>query len=153
MTRAVGKMHYGQRIARLGDMSLSVVSDVRGALYSQSRKYSAAGIGISVNVDWGGGERFSLQYMNFDSGGMSPLFYDRVDPNDKWFSNVRFKVAKKIFLTLDARYDSEESLFDEVEYRLTREFNCTSLNLGWRKERRQILLNYRIQGLPKRTKQ
>lgn len=145
--RAIGKIFYTQRFARYRNAQFFFIGDSRGALYSGNRKFGVTGAGIGFTMAWSERQMLSIHHMKFDKGGNSPLFYDRVDPNNKWFGYARVPIGKKIMLTLDTRYDSVAHVFDEVIYKVTKYFNCTSFSAGWQKERKQFSFNFRVTNL------
>ncbi|MEW6201609.1 MAG: LPS export ABC transporter periplasmic protein LptC [bacterium] len=145
--RGLGKVYFQHPIGRVSNWGFSLIADARGALYAGGKKYGAAGAGVGMGTSAESGRLFGVQFMHFDQGGAAQLFYDRVDPNDKLFINSRVPIAKKIFLSINAQYDLEDGLFDEVEYRISRTYNCVKTSFGWRTERRQLLFDLRITNL------
>ncbi|MEW5947019.1 MAG: hypothetical protein AB1742_12560, partial [bacterium] len=152
ISRAVGKLYLDHRLAAGGTAQVSFVADCRGALYSGSRRYGAAGAGLRLGATHGKEHSLSVQYMHFDQGGTSRLYYDRIDPDDKLFMISRIGFGGGFSLTLDTQYDLDQRIFDEIEYKLTREFNCIRASIGWRTERREFLFGMKVTNFGRKTR-
>jgi hypothetical protein len=146
--RAFGKLYARYPLTPGRKVVFSLVGDARYGFYSGSREYRVAGAGAGLNYVRGGNAKHTvdLQYLHFDENGRTYFVSDAVDTNDKIYFGVSAKATQKTRLRVDGEFDLDDSRFDEVEYMLSRTYECVTLDLGYRKELKSILFRVNILG-------
>ena len=147
-SRAWGNLYVSYPLNPGRNIVYSLLADGRYAIYTGSRKYRVLGTG--AGVDWvhcdNAKHVLRLQYMHFDPEGRTYFWSDLVDTNDKLYFYASAKISQNYSLRTDGEFDLDDAHFDEVEYIVTRKFNCVSIDFGWRKEFNRILLRLNVLG-------
>jgi hypothetical protein len=146
--RALIKIYARYPLTPKRKVVFSLVGDARYAFYTGSREYRVAGVGAGMDYVHGGNAKHtvSLQYLHFDPNGRTFFVSDVVDTNDKLYFGVSAKATQKTRLRVDGEYDLNDSRLDEVEYMLSRTYECVTLDLGYRKELKSIMFRVNILG-------
>lgn len=127
----------------------SLIADVRYGVYSKWLKYRVLGAGLGI--DWvhctNAKHEAHFQYLQFLSKGRTYFISDLVDTNDKLYFDTSVKVSQFYRIGVNGEYDIDDSRYDEVEFMVSRTYNCVRIDFGWRKELNRVLLRLNILGL------
>jgi len=122
----------------------SLLGDGRYGVYKIYREYRIWGSGFEFSLGRRGRDVFRLQYMEFRHAGRTPFKSDLVNTNDKLFGYTSIKLPGRHRLTVDAQYDMDVEVFDEIEYALVRNYQCLSFHFSWRTEAQTIGMSLEV---------
>lgn len=128
-------------------VEFSLTAEEHYAVYSSWKKYRVLTEGLAVDYALNARSKLSLEFADFRVHGATFFFSDYIDPNERIFALLDTKIDRKTGLRIDSEFDLEDRVFREVEYDITRTYNCVRLEIGWRKELKTFMLRAFVLGL------
>lgn len=128
-------------------VTVSLLGEGRYGVYSGWKKYSVLGSGAGLAAKLRDRHRINLEYLHFQDTGRTFFFSDLVNTHDRLFFTTSSKISGRTFARIDGEYDIDDNKTIEVEYGISKTYNCIRLDLGWRKELQSIMFRVNISGL------